>query len=434
MPDPALRVRSLKKVYRIFDSPRARLREALHPFGRRLSRDFHALRGLDFEIPCGQAVGVVGRNGSGKSTLLQILAGVLPPSSGTVERAGTIAALLELGTGFDPELTGRQNVVLHGALVGRRAAETRARLAEIESFADIGAFIDQPVRTYSSGMFARLAFATAIHIDPEILLVDEILAVGDACFQQRCFEWLAGFRRRGKTLVLVSHDLESIVSHCDRALLLEEGRLLADGEPRAVANRYAELLFRSAPAVAAASAPSGADRRADDALASFCATEQADDGLPASPFYNAYESTSGGAQVRITDVYVSDAVGAQPLRFVSGCPVDVHVKLHRELAEVAFEFGFGLYAVDGAYAYGTTTEMRPDAFERRALGKGEVVRFGLSLALRCGHYFLDLAAFQTRGGEPYYLNMRRRCLHFEVTPTPHFDGLTDLAPRGRGGA
>lgn len=210
------------------------------------SREHLALDRVSFAINRGETVGIVGRNGSGKSTLLQIICGTLRPSSGEMEVRGRVAALLELGSGFNPDYSGRDNVFLNSAILGIPEAETRRRLDQILDFADIGKFIDQPVRTYSSGMFVRLAFATAINSDPDILIIDEALAVGDEAFQRKCFARLQQIQAQGATILLVSHSVQSIVALCDRAILLDGGRKLMEGEPKAVTGQYQRLIHAPA--------------------------------------------------------------------------------------------------------------------------------------------------------------------------------------------
>ncbi|MBV6342140.1 ABC transporter ATP-binding protein [Candidatus Magnetobacterium casense] len=239
----AIAVSDVSKKFRLFNSPRQRLIEALHPFKKKLHREFWALQGVSFEVPKGATVGIVGRNGSGKSTLLQVICSVLHPTSGSVVVNGRISALLELGAGFNLELTGRANVFLNGTVMGLSRDEIKERLPLIEDFADIGEFFDQPVKTYSSGMFVRLAFATAINVDPDILIIDEALAVGDAKFQHKCFGKFLDFQKAHKTILFVSHSTESIVKHCDYAVLLEKGRLIEKGQPRAITDYYLDLLF-----------------------------------------------------------------------------------------------------------------------------------------------------------------------------------------------
>jgi lipopolysaccharide transport system ATP-binding protein len=207
-------------------------------------REFTALRDVSFEIKKGETVGIIGRNGSGKSTLLQLVCGILKPTSGEVQINGRISALLELGSGFNPEFTGHENIYFQGAIMGIPKKEMDAQFDQIAAFADIGEFIDQPVRIYSSGMYVRLAFATAIHSTPDILIIDEALSVGDEPFQRKCFERIRQFREQGGTIIYVSHNMASVVELCDHALLLEQGKLTATGNPKLVTARYLKNLNR----------------------------------------------------------------------------------------------------------------------------------------------------------------------------------------------
>jgi ABC-2 type transport system ATP-binding protein/lipopolysaccharide transport system ATP-binding protein len=204
--------------------------------------DFEAVRNVSFEVPPGQMLGIIGRNGSGKSTLLKVIAGVYRPTRGTVRVMGTLAPLIELGAGFHHELTGRENILLNGLLMGYSKAEMLARQDRIVEFADIGDFIDAPIKQYSSGMYMRLAFAVATEVDPQILLVDEILAVGDAGFQEKCFERIRKFRASGKTILFVTHSMTDIQEHCDRVLLLEHGSVVIDGRPEEAIAMYKSLV------------------------------------------------------------------------------------------------------------------------------------------------------------------------------------------------
>lgn len=239
----AVCVNNVSKKFRLFNSPRERLFEVMHPFNKKYHKEFWALRGINFEVEKGKTVGIIGRNGSGKSTLLQIICSILKPTSGEVIVNGRISALLELGAGFNPEFTGRQNVLMKGMLMGFSAREMNKRLPDIEAFADIGEFMDQPVKIYSSGMFLRLAFAVAIHVDPDILIIDEALAVGDAKFQHKCYGKFLEFQEAGKTIIFVTHDTSAIVKHCDTAILLERGEIIEIGEPKVITNYYIDLLF-----------------------------------------------------------------------------------------------------------------------------------------------------------------------------------------------
>ena len=238
---PAIVVRDLTKTFRLTAHRARDLKTAvLHPFQGRGSRPeaFAALRGVSFEVPAGQSLGIIGANGSGKSTLLRVLAGITTPSSGTVRVRGRVSALLELGAGFHGQISGRENALLNAVLLGLSYEEARARLPEIIAFSELEAFIDEPMRTYSMGMFFRLGFAVAVHVNPEVLLVDEVLAVGDAEFQKKCFAHIEELRSRGVTIVIVSHDLPAVERFTDRVLLMQKGVIVADGEPSDVVRRY----------------------------------------------------------------------------------------------------------------------------------------------------------------------------------------------------
>lgn len=239
--DVAIRVEGLTKSFRLYERPEHRLME-LVSFGRvQRHRTFTALKDVSLEIRRGETVGIVGRNGCGKSTLLQVICGILQPTAGTVTTQGRIAALLELGAGFDGNFTGRENVYLNGALHGRTRAEMDERIDAIIAFADIGEFNDRPVKTYSSGMFVRLAFATAVNVDPDILVVDEALAVGDEAFQRKCFARIEQIKERGATILFVSHAAQTIIQLCDRAVLMDGGEKLMEGTPIAVIGQYQRL-------------------------------------------------------------------------------------------------------------------------------------------------------------------------------------------------
>lgn len=249
--DIAIRVQNVSKCYHIYDRPEDRLKQSIVPRLQRLTgrqpknyfREFWALKDISFEVKKGETIGIIGRNGTGKSTLLQIICGTLAPTSGSVETNGRIAALLELGSGFNHEFTGRENVYMNGAVLGLRREEIDARFDDIAAFADIGEFIEQPVKTYSSGMLVRLAFSVSVCVDPEILIVDEALAVGDIAFQQKCLQRLADLREAGTTILLVSHDIMLTRNYCGRAIYLQNGSIRQMGDPEAVGEAYLKDLF-----------------------------------------------------------------------------------------------------------------------------------------------------------------------------------------------
>lgn len=238
-----VKVSNLNKIYYLYDKPIDRLKETLHPFRKKYHHEFKALENIDFQILKGRTIGILGKNGSGKSTLLKILTGVLTPSSGSVEVKGRIAALLELGAGFNPELSGYDNIFLNGALMGLTAEEMRPKIDDIVKFADIGEFIYQPVKMYSSGMFARLAFAVAINVEPEVLIVDEALSVGDISFQQKCIERIREMLSEGMTFIFVSHDISSLKSICKEALWIHQGKMIQYGDIGTVADSYVQSIL-----------------------------------------------------------------------------------------------------------------------------------------------------------------------------------------------
>jgi lipopolysaccharide transport system ATP-binding protein len=242
--DIAIKVENLTKIYKLYNSSVDRLKEALSPIRRKYHHDFHALHDVSFEIRKGESVGIIGKNGSGKSTLLKILTGVLTPTSGTVQVDGNLSALLELGAGFNPELTGIENVYYNGMLLGYTREEMDARRDDILSFADIGEFVYQPVKTYSSGMFVRLAFSVAVQVEPEILFVDEALSVGDVFFQQKCIRKITAFQNAGGTTIFVSHDMNAVKSLCSRSILMHCGSIVEFGSAAEMSDLYSSMILK----------------------------------------------------------------------------------------------------------------------------------------------------------------------------------------------
>ena len=252
--DFAIRVTNLSKCYEVYNTPRDRLKQFVMPrlssllgkAPRQYFRKFSALKDISFEVKKGETVGIIGLNGSGKSTLLQMICGTLTPTNGSIQTNGRVAALLELGSGFNPEFTGRENIYMNAAVLGLSNDEINSRFDDIASFADIGLFIEQPVKTYSSGMMLRLAFAVAVNVDPEILIVDEALSVGDELFQRKCFSRIEAIKNKGATILFVSHSGSTIVELCDRAMLIDSGEKLTVGAPKQIVGRYQKLLYAPA--------------------------------------------------------------------------------------------------------------------------------------------------------------------------------------------
>lgn len=329
-----IQVSKLGKRYRIYRAPRDRMKEMLlgRLTGRSYGKDFWALRDVTFDVRRGEMLGIIGRNGSGKSTLLQCIAGTLEATEGQSRVDGRLAALLELGSGFNPEFTGRENVFTYGAIMGMSAAEMQKRFDAIAEFAAIGAFIDQPAKTYSSGMFARLAFSAAIHIDPSILIVDEALSVGDALFQNKCFHRLHELRKRGVTVLFVSHDLSAVHQLCSRVLWLEDGKTRAFGEAQTVCQQYLSTILEensrnAAPAVR------GMETGTATAAAAVAQTLT----VPRLPA-GCLRSGSGGAD--IVSLYVRDSQGAITMTLTPGQTYSVHVlgKMQNDVPQAIFGF------------------------------------------------------------------------------------------------
>lgn len=242
MPENIITVSDITKIYRLYDKPIDRLKETLSPGKKSRHKDFYALSGVSFDVKKGESVGIIGTNGSGKSTILKIITGVLTPSLGEIKVNGKISALLELGAGFNNDYTGIENIYMNGTMMGFSKKEMDAKLPEILEFADIGDFVYQPVKSYSSGMFVRLAFALAINVEPEILIVDEALSVGDVFFQAKCYHRMDELREKGTTILMVTHDMGSVMKYCDRVILLNRGKKVAEGAPGDMVDLYKKIL------------------------------------------------------------------------------------------------------------------------------------------------------------------------------------------------
>ncbi len=426
--DIAISVKNLTKKYRIFGHPGDRIKQAL-TFGRmRFHREFTALQDVSFEIKKGETVGIIGRNGSGKSTLLQLVCGILKPTSGKVEVNGRISALLELGAGFNPEFTGRENVYFQGAVIGLTKEEMDERFDDIAAFADIGEFIDQSVRTYSSGMYVRLAFAAAINVSPDILVVDEALAVGDVRFQSRCFRLFEEMKAQARTIVFVSHNAEQIVRLCDRALLLENGGLEAQGETKEVTNRYLDLaLSKNGNAAHGPQRHLGRhpDRKINSGDSSVSAKFHLRKG------YNPGEYRWGDRTAEILDFSLGGSLDGEIPRFRSGdkLVLSLLVAFYRD---VEFPiYGLTLKSPDGIMLFGTNSRdinsCSPPIHSRKC-GDVDRVNFSITLNLTEGDYFLSVGVAEDSGGEQTPLDRRYDAIHIFVTSTHRHGGFVDLAP------
>lgn len=426
----AIAVRDVSKVYQIFERPQDRLKQMLWRGRRKFHDEFWALQGIDFEVRKGETVGIIGKNGSGKSTLLQVICGTITPTTGTVERNGRIAALLELGSGFNPEFTGRENVFLNGAIIGMTRSEMAERFDDIAGFADIGQFIDSPVKHYSSGMFARLAFSVAIHVDPEILIVDEILAVGDAAFQRRCLAKFYDIRERGCTVLFVSHDQYQVKSVCQRAVYLENGRQKMFGLAGRVIDAYTIDMEVAEAARRQAEKPSVSDFAAVQATVagSASASELAscDENVAPSASFVVVRDDGSERPYLIEFVQLLTHSGEEITDIEIGAEVWLVMK-YRALTDRPPErisFVFNMYRHDGLYVCGTTTLM--DGIKPFQGSQGGLVRVRFpSLPLLSGEYRFRVA-INDHGGFVTLAEAKDAC-KFSVVDSFNSVGIVNLA-------
>jgi ABC-type polysaccharide/polyol phosphate transport system ATPase subunit len=383
----AIELSHVSKLYRRYSARRfATLKSAL--LRRSLLRDlqpdetFMALKDVSFRVAKGAAFGVIGRNGSGKSTALKLVAGITKPTSGTIRVDGRVSALIELGAGFHPEISGRENVFINGIMLGLSKREIEKRFDEIVDFAELREFIDAPVKTYSSGMYMRLGFAVAINVNPDVLLVDEVLAVGDEAFTHKCLDKFRDFRRRGKTVLLVTHSLNLVEKLCDEAVWLDGGEKHADGDSKRVVDAYLTAVDRSeerslaAGAVATLSPPA-----------------------PAANMYHATEGRWGSGDIEIVRVTLLGQNGEPSFVFHTGDPMSIRLSVRATHPTDDFVFGIGLFNADGVCCFGTNTELEEMQPERLA-GEADVTFAIESLDLVEGTYKLDVAVHK-RDGAPY---------------------------------
>jgi lipopolysaccharide transport system ATP-binding protein len=369
---PAVVARDVGKCYQIYPSPQDRLKQALWRWKRRYYKEFWALRHVSFEVPRGSSIGFVGRNGAGKSTLLQIIAGTLAPSEGQVEVRGRVSALLELGSGFNPEFTGRENVLLCGAILGIPRGEMQRRFEQIARFADIGEYIEQPVKTYSSGMFARLAFSVAIAVDPDILIVDEILAVGDMGFQHKCLSRLREMRAAGLTLLFVSHSPDAIKSVCEKALFLHGGQALFYGSADEAVERYLSFIREET------------NRSALEQESELARPRELTTRVPARFRY-------GSGHVQFEHVELLDARGEPCRAFRFGQTITLEATMISRVDVRDLSVSFLVRDPTGVDLTGTTTFDERVALPPLRAGQRLTVRFAFRNVLRPGNYGISLA-------------------------------------------
>jgi len=405
----AITITNASKVYRRYSRRHqfTTLKSAL--LSRSLTRNlrpdetFAAVRDVTVTVPRGRTLGVIGRNGSGKSTLLKLVAGITKPTTGTVHVNGRISALIELGAGFHPEISGRENVFINGIMLGLSKREIARRFDEIVEFAEMRDFIDAPVKTYSSGMYMRLGFAVAIHVDPDVLLVDEVLAVGDEGFTHKCLDKFAEFKRRGKTILLVTHALGLVERFCDEALWMDDGSMKAIGDPKRVVGAYITAVEVTEEQQLAAS-----DAKAQESAAVVSPDEPATAVLPDHPIetaegpadmFRATEGRWGSREIEITDVQLAGPDNEPGHVFHSGEPLTVRIALRSPIENQDFVIGIGIFNAEGVCCYGTNTSIE-DLKAVRIFGDANAYFAIDSLDLVEGTYKLDVAVHKL-DGYPY---------------------------------
>ncbi len=381
MNDTAIKITNLTKIYKLYARNRDRLKDSLGLSKKAQYKEHYALKNVDMEVKTGESVGIIGVNGSGKSTILKIITGVLNATSGDVQINGRISALLELGAGFNMEYTGLENVYLNGTMMGFTKQEIDERLQDILDFADIGDFVHQPVKTYSSGMFVRLAFAVAINIDPEILIVDEALSVGDVFFQAKCYHKFEEFKKMGKTILFVSHDLTSIAKYCDRVILLNKGVKLAEGNPKDMVNMYKKLLVHQLD-----------EETLEDISGKSAIGEKSSDGKAWKDNFeiNPTITDYGEKQAEIMDFAIIDQYGAYSSIIEKGSEYQVKAKIHFHETVKNPIFTITIKNKQGTDITGTNTMFERVETGTVHAGEERIVTYAQKMNLQGGDYLLSL--------------------------------------------
>jgi lipopolysaccharide transport system ATP-binding protein len=425
----SITVSNLGKAYKQYPTRWSRLREWITPGKREYHHTKWVLQGVNFTVQPGEAVGIMGINGAGKSTLLKLITGTTKPTTGGVHMTGRVAALLELGIGFHPDFTGRQNALMAGQLLGVPSDQIALLMPEIEAFAEIGEYIDQPVRVYSSGMQVRLAFSVATAVRPDILIVDEALSVGDAYFQAKCYQRINYFKEQGTTLLLVSHSVGDVVKHCERAILLKDGVVALDGTSRDVSNRYMDELFGKKTPTTTAQTTLGATP-ANSALCAGSLLQGKDDVFKTRPGYRKEEHRWGHEGAAILDYLIVSNGCEYPSRIESNERTDFYFKVIFNKDFTSVVPGFLIKTLEGLFLYGTNSFVSTANVDRISVVAGDthVFRFSLPMALNEGHY---LISFGISSGDPMGelvpLDRRYDSVIVNVGRPLQFWGIVDMA-------
>lgn len=436
--DTAVILKDISKCFHVYANPRDRLKQMVkkkiyHFMGNELedsSNQFWALKNISLEIKKGETVGIIGRNGAGKSTLLQLICGTMAPTTGSLTVNGRMAALLELGAGFNPEFTGRENVFLYGSVLGLGHKEIQSRFSEIENFADIGQFIEQPVKTYSSGMFVRLAFAVAICVEPDILIVDEALAVGDVKFQAKCFRHFKNLVSSGKTIIFVTHSTEQIVRHCSWAFLLENGEIIKNGEPKQVENLYLNMLFGSTLSDANGDhqldSESGGPEKKINADVDLAKIELMP--LEEAWNYNPGEYRWGNREAEIIGFLMTCRGENVNGSIQFGHPFEVFLRVKFHISVHLPIFGLTIKTPDGIVIFGTNSRDFIGGPCFRPCKENDIVtiQFTVDQRLGQGDYFLSFGVVEQNNENVVPLDRRYDAVHIHISSDRATFGLVDM--------
>lgn len=411
----AISVKNLSKVYNLYEKPIDRLKETLSLSKKIYHKSFYALNDISFEVAQGETVGIVGTNGSGKSTILKIITGVLTPTEGSVAINGKISALLELGAGFNMEYTGIENIYLNGTMMGFTKKEMDEKIKDILDFADIGDFVYQPVKTYSSGMLVRLAFATAIKVEPEILIVDEALSVGDVFFQAKCFNKINEIKQKGTTILLVTHDMSSIIKYCDRAVLLNRGNFVEEGKPNKIVDLYKKILANQYDPNKTEATVEAASIKVDD-------EKKWMNQLSINPDQNFY----GDKRAEITDVGIFDDQGRLTNLIMKGkeFSIKMKVKFNETISEPIF--AFTIKDTKGTELVGTNTLVENTDVKMVEVGKTYVISFTQKMMLQGQDYLISLGCTGFENGEFVIYDRMYDVVNISVISNKNTVGVYDM--------
>lgn len=422
----AISVNNITKIYKLYEKPVDRLKEALSVTRKNYHRDFYALNSISFDVEKGKTMGIIGTNGSGKSTILKIITGVLTPTSGNLEVKGVISALLELGAGFNMDYTGIENIYMNGTMMGFSKKEMDGKLQDILDFADIGDFVYQPVKTYSSGMFVRLAFALAINVEPEILIVDEALSVGDVFFQAKCYRRMEDIRRNGTTILMVTHDMGAILKYCDRVVVLNKGTFIAEGEPGKMVDLYKKILANQMDDLESSILSDYSGQEACDQTKTVISCQEGlmKDKLTVNPNRTEY----GDKRAEIVDFGLLDERGNVTNLLLKGerFSIKERIRFHTQIKTPIFTYT--IKDKRGADLTGTNTMY--EASDVQAVGTGDEyeVEFNQKMTLQGGEYLLSMSCTGFENGEHVVYHRLYDIVNITVISNKNTVGIYDMEP------